>query len=124
GRCWQEVVAARGDDADTRKPARRSRRAVMRGPPAARYCRSMSTWRLDSVFAPASVAVVGGSPRERSAGRAVMRNLAASGYAGRIGWVTPRHREIDGIATVRRLRELGWVPDLAIITAPPAVVPE
>jgi len=84
----------------------------------------MSTWRLDSVFAPASVAVVGGSPRERSAGRAVMRNLAASGYAGKIGWVTPRHREIDGVATVRRLRDLGWVPDLAIITAPPAVVPE
>ena len=84
----------------------------------------MSTWRLDSVFSPASIAVVGGSPRERSAGRAVMRNLQACGYAGRIGWVTPRHREIDGIATVRRLRELGWVPDLAVITAPPAVVPD
>lgn len=83
----------------------------------------MSTWRLDSVFAPASIAVVGGSPRARSAGRAVMRNLRASGYAGRIGWVTPRHREIDGIATVRRLRELGWVPELAVITAPAAVVP-
>ncbi|WP_298577427.1 bifunctional acetate--CoA ligase family protein/GNAT family N-acetyltransferase [uncultured Luteimonas sp.] len=83
----------------------------------------MSTWRLDSVFSPASIAVVGGSPRERSAGRAVMRNLHASGFAGRIGWVTPRYREIDGIATVRRLRELGWVPDLAVITAPPAVVP-
>ncbi len=84
----------------------------------------MSTWRLDSVFSPASIAVVGGSPRERSAGRAVMRNLQACGYAGRIGWVTPRHREIDGIATARRLRELGWVPDLAVITAPPAVVPD
>ena len=83
----------------------------------------MSTWRLDSVFAPASIAVVGGSPRARSAGRAVMRNLRACGYAGRIGWVAPRHREIDGIATVRRLRELGWVPELAVITAPAAVVP-
>ncbi|MGJ4730318.1 acetate--CoA ligase family protein, partial [Luteimonas sp. SDU101] len=84
----------------------------------------MSTWRLDSVFSPASIAVVGGSPRERSAGRAVMRNLLMSGYAGQVGWVTPRHREIDGIATVRRLRDLGWVPELAVITAPPAVVPD
>ncbi|WP_202841451.1 bifunctional acetate--CoA ligase family protein/GNAT family N-acetyltransferase [Luteimonas saliphila] len=83
----------------------------------------MSTYRLQSLFEPAAVAVVGGSPRERSAGRAVMRNIHASGYAGRIGWVTPSHREIDGIATVKRLRDLPWVPDLAIITAPPAVVP-
>ena len=84
----------------------------------------MSTWRLESLFSPASIAVVGGSPRERSAGRAVMRNLRASGFAGTVGWVTPRHREIDGIATVRRLRDLPWVPELAVITAPASVVPE
>lgn len=84
----------------------------------------MSTYRLESVFAPAAVAVVGGSPRERSAGRAVMRNLREGGYAGRVGWVSPRHREIDGIATVRRLRDLPWVPDLVVITAPAAVVPQ
>ncbi|MDH5832646.1 GNAT family N-acetyltransferase [Luteimonas kalidii] len=84
----------------------------------------MSTYRLESVFAPAAVAVVGGSPRARSAGRAVMRNLRQGGYTGRIGWVTPRHREIDGIATVKRLRDLPWVPDLVVITAPAAVVPQ
>ena len=84
----------------------------------------MSTYRLNSVFAPASIAVVGGSPRARSAGRAVVRNLQASGYAGRLGWVSPRHREIDGIATVAQLRDLGWVPDLVAITAPPAMVPD
>ncbi|TWT22458.1 bifunctional acetate--CoA ligase family protein/GNAT family N-acetyltransferase [Luteimonas marina] len=84
----------------------------------------MSTYRLESVFEPASVAVVGGSPRERSAGRAVMRNLLASGFAGNIGWVSPKHREIDGIATVAHVRDLPWVPDLVAITAPPAVVPK
>ena len=73
----------------------------------------MSTWRLQSVFEPSSIAIVGGSPRERSAGRAVMRNLRQGGYGGKIGWVSPRHRRIDGIATVRRLADLGWVPDLA-----------
>ena len=84
----------------------------------------MSAYRLQSVFAPAAVAVIGGSPRERSAGRAVMRNLQASGYPGKIGWVSPQHREIDGFATVPRLRDLPWVPDLVVITAPAAMVPE
>jgi len=83
----------------------------------------MSTYRLKSIFDPASVAVIGGSPRARSAGRAVMRNLRESGYAGKIGWVSPRHRRIDGIATVARLRDLAWVPDLVIVTAPAAIVP-
>ena len=83
----------------------------------------MSTWRLESVFEPASIAVVGGSRRERSAGRAVMRNLREGGYAGKIGWVSPRHRRIDGIATVPRLDALGWVPDLVVITAPAPIVP-
>src|SRR5690606_5455911 len=80
------------------------------------YCAAMSTYRLTSIFEPAGVAVVGGSPRERSAGRAVMRNLREGGYAGRIGWVSPRHRRIDGIDTVPRLAALGWVPDLVVIT--------
>ncbi|HLT43800.1 MAG TPA: GNAT family N-acetyltransferase [Luteimonas sp.] len=83
----------------------------------------MSTYRLTSIFEPAGVAVVGGSPRERSAGRAVMRNLREGGYAGRIGWVSPRHRRIDGIDTVPRLAALGWVPDLVVITAPAPLVP-
>ena len=83
----------------------------------------MSTYRLKSIFEPASVAVIGGSPRARSAGRAVMRNLRDSGYAGRVGWVSPRHPRIDGIDTVARLRDLGWVPDLVIVTAPAGIVP-
>src|SRR5690606_21283629 len=95
------------------------RPAMRRG----RYCARMSTWRLQSVFEPSSIAIVGGSPRERSAGRAVMRNLREGGYGGKIGWVSPRHRQIDGIATVRRLADLGWVPELAVITAPAEIVP-
>lgn len=83
----------------------------------------MSTYRLKSIFEPASVAVIGGSPRARSAGRAVMRNLRDSGYAGQVGWVSPRHPRIDGIATVARLRDLGWIPDLVIVTAPAGIVP-
>ncbi|MCW4455931.1 bifunctional acetate--CoA ligase family protein/GNAT family N-acetyltransferase [Flavobacterium sp. MXW15] len=84
----------------------------------------MSIYHLQSVFRPQSVAVIGGSPRERSAGRAVVRNLRAGGFSGQIGWVNPRHGEIDGIRTVRKLADLAWVPDLVVITAPAAIVPQ
>ncbi|KAF1712257.1 GNAT family N-acetyltransferase [Pseudoxanthomonas kalamensis DSM 18571] len=84
----------------------------------------MSTYRLRSIFQPRAVAVVGGSPRPRSAGRAVARNLRESGFTGQLGWVCPRHSRIDGIATVGRLGELGWVPDLIVVTTPAAIVPK
>lgn len=83
----------------------------------------MSTYRLSAVFRPQSVAIVGGSPRPRSAGRAVVRNLRAGGYAGTIAWINPRHARIDGIATHRRLEDLDWVPELVVITVPAARVP-
>ena len=47
------------------------------------YRRRMSTYHLQSVFRPQSVAVIGGSPRQRSAGRAVMRNLRGTGFPAR-----------------------------------------
>lgn len=84
----------------------------------------MSTYHLQSVFRPQSVAVVGGSPRERSAGRAVMRNLRAAGFPGKVAWINPRYGEIDGIRTVKRLKDLDWVPDLVVITAPASIVPQ
>ncbi len=84
----------------------------------------MSTYHLSSVFRPNAIAVIGGSPRERSAGRAVIRNLRAAGFPGQVGWVNPRYPEIDGIATVRKLKDLPWVPDLVIVTAPAAIVPQ
>ena len=55
----------------------------------------MSTYSLESVFNPRSVAVVGGSPRARSLGAAVLRNLQAAGFAGPLGLVNPSHARID-----------------------------
>jgi len=84
----------------------------------------MSTYNLQSVFRPQSVAVIGGSPRDRSAGRAVMRNLRGAGFAGKVAWVNPRHAEIDGLRTVKRLKDLDWVPELVVVTAPASIVPQ
>lgn len=86
--------------------------------------RPMSTYSLPSLFSPASVAVIGGSPRERSIGRAVLRNLQAGGFAGSIGLVNPRHREIEGVASVARVADLSFVPELVLIATPAAMVPK
>ena len=51
----------------------------------------MSTYRLDKLFSPRSVAVVGGSPRLTSPGRAVLKNLRSAGFKGSIGLVNPHY---------------------------------
>ena len=84
----------------------------------------MSTFRLDRLFSPRSVAVVGASPRASSPGHAVLRNLRMAGFDGAIYLINPRYAEIDGIRATKSVQELAAAPDLVIIAAPPAVVPE
>ena len=40
----------------------------------------MSTYRLDRLFSPRSVALVGASPRQHSVGRTILENLKAAGF--------------------------------------------
>jgi acetyltransferase len=83
----------------------------------------MSTYRLNSLFAPRAVAVIGASPREHSLGRIILRNLRDAGFKGPIEVVNPYHPEIGGQATVPSIDALNPVPDLVVITAPAPAVP-
>jgi acetyltransferase len=83
----------------------------------------MSTYRLEKLFSPRSVAVVGASPRETSPGRAVLRNLRGAGFEGSIGLVNPHYDEIEGVRSVRTIQELPEALDLLVIAAPPQSVP-
>src|SRR5262252_1801549 len=83
----------------------------------------MSTYRLDQLFAPRSIAVVGGSPRATSPGRAVIANLQAAGFEGPLAVVNPRYPEIEGIRTVPSLMALQQAPDLVVIAAPATELP-
>src|SRR6266568_2345926 len=83
----------------------------------------MSTYRLDKLFSPRSVAVVGASPRETSAGRAVLANLRQGGFEGSIHVVNPRYDEIEVIRSLKSFGELPEVPDLVVIAVPPQAVP-
>jgi acetyltransferase len=83
----------------------------------------MSTYRLDKLFSPRSVVVVGASPRETSPGRAVLRNLRSAGFKGSIGLVNPHYAEIEGIKALKTIQELPQAPDLLVIATPPKSVP-
>src|SRR5829696_7940966 len=83
----------------------------------------MSVYRLDKLFEPRSVALVGASPREGSLGRMVLRNLREAGFPGPIHLVNPKHRQIDGLPCVARIEDLPQAPDLIVVVTPPATVP-
>lgn len=83
----------------------------------------MSTYRLKSLLAPRSVALVGASPRSGSVGRAILGNLRKATFKGEFGLVNSHYAEIDGVPTVGSLSQLPFVPELVVITAPAMSVP-
>jgi acetyltransferase len=103
-------------------------RAIKAGMPTIRRAdqcgaTAVSTYRLEKILAPRSIALVGASPRESSVGRKILHNLREAGFAGPLQLVNPRHPQIDGLATVGSVDRLDGAPDLLVIAAPPATIP-
>jgi acetyltransferase len=84
----------------------------------------MSTYRLSSVLAPRSVALVGASPRPGSLGAAILNNIRSGGFAGEIGIVNPRYGEIAGMKTASDIDKLPFAPELIVVTAPAREIPD
>ncbi|CCE04169.1 conserved hypothetical protein [Bradyrhizobium sp. STM 3843] len=84
----------------------------------------MSTYRLKNLLSPRSIALVGGSLRQNSVGRAILENVRKSGFTGDFGLVNSRYSEISGVSAVRSLNQLAFVPELIVVTAPRGSVPE
>jgi acyl-CoA synthetase (NDP forming) len=77
---------------------------------------------LRHVLAPESVVVIGASRRKGTAGRAILDNIAAGGYAGRVYAVNPRARQIRGERCLTSVLDLPEPADLAVIAVPAAAV--
>jgi len=77
---------------------------------------------LRHVLAPESVVVIGASRRQGTAGRAILDNIAAGGYAGRVYAVNPRARQIRGERCLTSVLDLPEPADLAVIAVPAAAV--
>lgn len=84
----------------------------------------MSTFGLERIFTPKRVAVVGGSPRSPSIGALILKNLAKGGFSGEIAVVNSRYDQIGELKTYPNLKNLPFVPDLIVITAPAPAIPE
>lgn len=82
----------------------------------------MSIRHLESLFAPASVAVFGASERAGRLGTTVWQNLRAS-FQGPLFAVNPKHRCIGSDKVYANVKSLPQVPDLAVICTPPATIP-
>ena len=82
----------------------------------------MSIRHLDSLFAPASVAVIGAGQRPGSVGSTVWRNLRDGGFAG-VRWaVNPKYTQLGGERVYADIASLPQAPELALICTPAATV--
>ena len=85
--------------------------------------RSTERHELDAIFRPASIAVIGATDREGSVGRAVVENLSAAKFAGKIYGVNPHRKTVLGIDCYPSLAALPQKVDLAIVVTPAPTVP-
>jgi acyl-CoA synthetase (NDP forming) len=85
--------------------------------------RVADTASLRHVLAPESVVVIGASRRRGTVGRAILDNIRAGGYAGRLYVVNPRARQISGEHCLASVLDLPEPADMAVIAVPaPAVL--
>jgi acetyltransferase len=84
----------------------------------------MSTHRVDRLLSPRSLAVAGASLNEHSVGRHIIANIISAGFSGPVHVVNPHYGEIEGLAILKSLAEIAEAPDVVIIAARPAAVPE
>ncbi|MGD0064134.1 MAG: GNAT family N-acetyltransferase [Streptosporangiaceae bacterium] len=77
---------------------------------------------LRHLLAPESVVVIGVSRRLGTAGRAILDNIRAGGYAGRLYVVNPHNPEVGSGQYLASVLELPEPADLAVIAVPAASV--
>ena len=68
------------------------------------------------------MAVIGASRRPGTAGRAILHNIVAAGFQGRVHAVNARASDIEGVACVPSVSQLPEPVDLAVVAVPPAGV--
>lgn len=83
----------------------------------------MTSFRsLDVLFNPASIAVVGASSSPMKVGGRPIAYMKKTGYRGAIYPVNPKGGEIQGLTAYPSLSAIGAPVDLAIVSAPAALV--
>jgi acetyltransferase len=82
----------------------------------------MGPHRLEGLFNPRSVAVVGASEQPGSVGARVFANLVSGGFAGTVVPVNPNHGELAGRRCYASLNDVEEEIDLVVIATPAKTV--
>jgi acetyltransferase len=82
----------------------------------------MRKHRLDKVFEPKSVAVIGASARPLSVGGQVLGMLIESDFQGELYLVNPKHEAIRGLPCYPSVGAIGKALDLVVIAVPAEAV--
>ncbi|NIA11498.1 MAG: CoA-binding protein [Nitrospiraceae bacterium] len=77
--------------------------------------------RLDAIFAPQSIAVVGASSTPGKVGHDIFANILKGGYTGTVYPVNPGSRSILCVKTYKTILDIPDPVDLAIIILPPVL---
>ena len=80
--------------------------------------------RLDTIFKPRSVAMIGATERAGSVGRTILWNLISNPFGGTVYPVNPKHSSILGIKAYPSVAAIDDEIDLAVIVIPAPNVPE
>ncbi|MBI3911259.1 MAG: bifunctional acetate--CoA ligase family protein/GNAT family N-acetyltransferase [Armatimonadetes bacterium] len=83
----------------------------------------MSVRKLDRIFKPQRIAVIGASENRTSVGYTVLRNLIGSGFPGVVYPVNPKRESVQSIQAYPNVVSLPTTPDLAVICTPAPTVP-
>lgn len=79
--------------------------------------------KLNSIFYPKSVAVIGASRRPGSVGHALLANIIGSSFQGIVYPVNPKAKGILGVKSYARVMDIPDEVDLAVILVPSKIVP-
>ena len=83
----------------------------------------LSTYHLQRVINPESIAVIGASPKKGSVGATVMENLMTGGFKGNIFPVNPKYDTVMGLKAFKNIKTLPRHIDLLVIAVPVSIVP-
>lgn len=80
--------------------------------------------KLNSIFKPKRIALIGVSNDPKSVGGITLRNLVGGGYNGVVYPVNPKREAVLGIPCFPDVKSLPKIPDLAVIMTSAKVVPQ
>jgi acyl-CoA synthetase (NDP forming)/GNAT superfamily N-acetyltransferase len=79
---------------------------------------------MQPLLRPKAVAVIGAGRKPGSVGRAILHQMHAGGYTGRLFAVNPAAHSILGVPCHPAVSALPVTPDLAVLAVPAAAIPE